>query len=115
MASGACLARDVSVALITVPNIDVARKVANALVEARLAACVNIIPAVESIYRWEGKVCNDAELLLVAKVWMGPVDRVSEFVRVVEENHPYSCPEVLFLEVREGRPAYLDWIRAETK
>ncbi|MBI3071863.1 MAG: divalent-cation tolerance protein CutA [Deltaproteobacteria bacterium] len=103
---------DVCVALVTVPNIDVARNVANALVEARVAACVNIVPGVESIYRWEGKMCADAELLLIAKV---RTSRASEVIKVVEENHPYSCPEVLFLEIRDGRAQYLDWVRTETK
>jgi periplasmic divalent cation tolerance protein len=92
---------------VTVPNEQVATSIARALVEERLAACVNRIPGVRSTYTWEGRTCVDDELLLVVKT------RKSHFERVrarVKELHPYSVPEVIGLPIVEGHGPYLAWI-----
>ena len=86
-----------------------APKLARALVEERLAACVNVLPGVRSIYRWEGEICDDAESLLLIKTTAAQVAPLS--ARLVE-LHPYDVPEVVSvsLEAGEGNPAYLAWL-----
>ena len=87
--------------------VDQADPIASALVEARVAACVNIVPLVRSVYRWKGEVERDDEALLVIKT---TTDGVQKVVDLVEEIHPYDVPEVIALEIREGLPAYLQWL-----
>ena len=103
---------DVRVVLITAPDAAAAEKLARALVEERLAACVNVLPGVHSFYRWEGSVQDDAELLLVAKTRAA---RVGALAARVKELHPYDVPEVLELPATGGSKAYLDWVRTETQ
>lgn len=98
---------DYRVLFITVPNIDVGRELARALLEARLAACVNIVPQVESLYWWEGKIQQDGEAMLVVKSQAGALDRLIETVR---KNHPYDVPEVIAMPIDKGNPAYLSWL-----
>lgn len=95
------------VVLITAPGPEKAAEIGRALVEERLAACVNVLPGVRSIYRWEGKVQDDAETLLVVKTRAGAFDRLR--ARVVA-LHPYTCPEVIAVPVQAGHPPYLDWL-----
>jgi len=99
-----------SVVLSTAPDMEVAGRLARLLVDNSLAACVNIIPAIRSVYRWEGKVHDDGEVLLVAKTAAG---RVEELTRRLVENHPYSVPEVLHLTITGGSEGYLMWILKE--
>jgi periplasmic divalent cation tolerance protein len=105
-------ARDVRVCLLTAPDADTARRIARALVEERLAACVNVVPGVTSIYRWEGAVHEDAELLLVAKTTEDRVAALAERLGVI---HPYALPELVALAPSGGSERYLDWVRAETR
>ena len=100
----------VQVVLVTAPE-EVAGDLARTLVSERLAACVNIIPAVRSVYRWQGRLTEDAEVLLVAKTHCDRVAALSERVR---ELHPYDLPETLALPAVGGSPAYLGWVNAET-
>ena len=100
------------VVLITVPDEKAARKLAKPLVEEGLAACVNIVPGVRSIYRWEGKTCDEPELLLVVKTRRACFEALERRVR---ELHPYSVPEVIALPVVEGSAPYLDWVAASTR
>ena len=100
----------VRVALITAPDLETATGIARALVEERLVACVNLVPGVRSIYRWEGKVEDDAEVLLVVKT---RADRAGSLVDRVAELHPYELPEVVMLPAVGGSLAYLDWVREE--
>ena len=86
---------------------DEAERLATFLVEKHHAACVNIIPAVTSIYRWEGKLEREAESLLVIKCAR---DRVREVTEALLKEHPYDVPEVIALKVRGGNPAYLNWV-----
>lgn len=96
-----------SVAFVTVPNEELGRKLAKGLLENKLAACVNIIPGVKSIYEWEGKLNEDSELILMIKTRTSRVDDVTKFVR---ENHSYDVAEVISTPIDNGNAPYLDWI-----
>jgi len=85
---------------------------ARTLVEERLAACVNLLPAMESIFRWEGQVEHDTERQLVAKTSRERVPALWERIR---ELHPYEVPEFIVLPVLDGSDAYLRWIGEETR
>jgi periplasmic divalent cation tolerance protein len=102
---------DVRVVLVTAPDAATAEVLARALVEERLAACVNVVPGVRSIYRWQGRVEEAAELLLVAKT---RADRGAALAARVRELHPYELPEVLELPALGGSEAYLEWVREES-
>lgn len=95
------------VLLSTVPTEAVALLVARTLVEEQLAACVNVLPAVRSIYRWQGKLQDDHELLLVIKTTAA---REPQAVARLREIHPYTCPEAIALPIVGGNPAYLAWL-----
>ncbi len=99
---------DTVVAFVTCPSLDEARRIAETLVADRLAACVNIVPGVESCYRWEGGVTRDAECLLVVKTTSVGVDRARE--RVLAE-HSYDVPEFIVFRIESGSADYLEWIR----
>jgi len=96
---------------ITAPDVEVAARLGRALVEEGLAACVNIVPGVRSIYKWQGKICDDSEVLCLCKTRPALFDRVRARV---SELHPYEVPEILAFAVVDGSPAYLDWLRAST-
>jgi periplasmic divalent cation tolerance protein len=95
------------VVLVTAPTAEKAAEIARALVEEKLAACGNVIPAVRSIYRWEGKVQEDSEALLVLKA---PRKRLQELADRVVQLHPYELPEVVGLPIEGGSEKYIDWI-----
>lgn len=99
------------ITLITCPPGE-AERIARTLVEDRLAACVNIVPQVRSIYRWEGKITNDEESLLICKTTSARFAQLQEKVRKI---HPYSCPEIVALDVKEGFSDYLNWVNRETQ
>ena len=86
---------------------EVAKKLSHGIITNKLAACVNIIPAVTSVYEWEGKIQEDNELLLMIKTKTGKVDDLTKFVR---ENHPYSVAEVISTPIDNGNLPYLKWI-----
>jgi periplasmic divalent cation tolerance protein len=100
----------VHVVLVTAPDAEVGARLARAIVEERLAACVNVVPGVRSIYRWQGAVQDDTEVLLVMKT---RADRVDALGARVRELHPYDVPEVLALAAAGGSADYLAWVRAE--
>ncbi len=106
--AGSSDTRRAVVCLVTSPP-ERAREIAAAVVEGRLAACVNIVALVESIYWWEGAVERDEESLLVIKTTRGAVESMTETIRAV---HPYETFELVAIEVETGHPAYLDWIAA---
>jgi periplasmic divalent cation tolerance protein len=103
---------DAVLVLTTLPNPDVAAELAKTVVGERLAACANILPALRSIYRWEGKVQDENEVLVLLKAHKRGFARLK--ARILE-LHPYEVPEVLALAVEEGHQAYLDWIARETR
>jgi len=96
----------------TLPNADKAAEIARALVEERLAACANLLPAVRSIYRWEGKIRDENEVLVLFKTRAENVERLK--ARILE-LHPYEVPEILAVPVESGYQAYLDWLSAQTR
>ena len=100
------------VVLVSCPSPEKAAEIARALVEERLAACGSVVPAVRSIYRWEGKVQDDAEALLVVKT---AGDRFEALRARVQALHPYEVPEVIALPVEQGNAPYLDWIATSTR
>ena len=102
---------DELIIFVTAPNEDEARRIADALVNEQLAACVNIIGGVESIYRWQGSVEHDRELLLIIKSRAG---RYADLERRVKELHSYTTPEVIAFRIERGSQGYLDWIRDST-
>jgi len=95
------------IVLITASSQEEAERIATALVEEMLAACVNVIPSVTSIYRWEGKVERAEEWLLVAK---SRSDVMGELVQRVQLLHSYEVPEILVLPLAGGSEAYLRWL-----
>jgi periplasmic divalent cation tolerance protein len=97
--------------LSTCPDAETAARIARALVEERLAACVNRLPGVQSVYRWEGRVVEEAEVLLVIKTNR---ERFAALRGRLIELHPHEVPELVALEIRDGYGPYLDWIAAET-
>lgn len=99
------------VVLSTVPDHGTATGIARALVEARLAACVNVVPGLTSIYRWEGAVHEDAELLLVIKTRRALFD---ELARALSAAHPYEVPEIVALPLAGGGAKYLAWLAEST-
>jgi periplasmic divalent cation tolerance protein len=94
------------VVLSTCP-VDQATRLARALLEERLVACVNVVPRVESHYWWEGKITTDAEALLVMKTRAEAVDALVVRLRAL---HPYEVPEIVALEIVAGNAQYLEWI-----
>jgi len=99
---------EIVVALTTVPADVDASALARALVDARVAACVNILPAVRSIYRWQGAIEEALEQQLVIKTTRGSVDALW---KALKERHPYEVPEFVVFAVNEGNEDYLKWVR----
>ena len=98
--------------LTTASSQDEARKIARALVERLLAACVNIVPQVDSIYRWEGEVEEGEEWLLIVKTTRAAFERVRD---TIKELHSYDVPECICLSIEEGSVEYLSWIGQSVK
>ena len=95
---------------VTVPDESVGVGLVTTLVEEGLVACGNLLPGVRSIYAWEGKICDEQELLLILKTTESLCTKVSERVC---ELHPYACPEVLSVAVEFGQPDYLAWVKSQ--
>ncbi len=87
-----------------------ARRIGEALVENRLAACVNIIDGMHSIYRWEGKLQKDQETVLIAKTTR---ERLPALIEAVQSMHSYDCPCIVSFDIDGGHPDFLEWIGAE--
>lgn len=96
------------VVLVTAPSAEAATAIGRVLVDERLAACVNVVPGLTSIYRWQGQREEASECLLMIKT---DEARYAALERRVLELHPYSVPEVLALPVVAGAPAYVEWLR----
>jgi periplasmic divalent cation tolerance protein len=102
---------DCLVVLCTAPANEPSAELARGIVAEQLAACVNIVPAVRSIYRWQGEVKDDAEALLVIKTRRSRYPALEQWIR---GHHPYTEPEIIALPITEGSASYLAWIAAET-
>ncbi|XP_040298587.1 protein CutA [Bufo bufo] len=107
MATEAYKPGSISAAYVTCPNETVAKDIARGLVERKLAACVNIIPQVTSIYEWKGKIEEDSEILLMIKTRSSKVPALTEYVRSV---HPYEVCEVISVPIEQGNAPYLSWV-----
>jgi len=94
------------------PDSDTAQRLATTLVRERLAACVSVLPAMRSVYRWQGAVEQADEVLLLAKT---PAARVAGLVERLQALHPYELPEILAVEAATGLPAYLHWVADATR
>jgi len=100
------------VVLVTCGSEEEAEKIANSLIEERLAACVNMISPVRSIYRWEGKIWDEREWMLIIKTQK---KRFEDLEKKVKSLHSYSVPEVIALPVVEGFAPYLKWLEENTE
>jgi periplasmic divalent cation tolerance protein len=103
---------DAVLVLTTLPNSDAAAELAKSVVGEKLAACANVMPAVRSIYRWQGKVEDENEVLVLLKTQRARFEALR--ARILE-LHPYDVPEVIALPIEQGHGAYLDWIANETR
>ncbi len=98
--------------IVTAPDRPTAEALAGKLLEKRLAACVNIVPGLHSLYWWQGEIESAEEVLMLVKARRRDVAALTEAVRA---SHPYDVPEVIALEIAGGSSAYLDWVEAETE
>jgi len=98
--------------LTTFPDIDTAQRVAQAMVQEKLAACVNIMPAGQSVYMWEGKICKESEHLAVIKTMD---DRYQQLEKFIQKQHPYELPEIVATQINKGSEKYLDWLTTNTR
>lgn len=101
------------VVLITAPSMHVAEQLGRALVENKLAACVNILPGMRSIYVWKGAIQTDEEVLLLVKTSAALFS--DGLVPAVKALHPYELPEIIALPIQMGAPDYLEWVQQEMR
>lgn len=101
----------VSMIYSTTSNYDEAHRIASKVVESKLAACVNIIPSIRSVYRWQDNIEEDDESMLVIKT---TDENVEPLIKKIEELHSYDVPDIVVLPVAGGLPAYLSYVKDET-
>jgi periplasmic divalent cation tolerance protein len=101
------MTNDPQIVLCTVPDETTAQRIASALVAEHLAACVNIVPGITSVYRWKGAIETDMELLLIIKTTAAVYSRLQDRIRAL---HPYELPEIIAVSLDQGLPDYLAWI-----
>ena len=106
-----CVPEDFAVVLVTAPDMDLARRLAKGALEAKLAACANIVPAVESHFWWKGKLESSDEVLLIFKTRQQLLPKLE---RAVREIHPYDTPEFVALPLTTGSRKYLAWLTDNT-
>ena len=95
----------------TAPEGEKGKEIAEHLIQKELAACVNIVPKVQSVYRWKGVICTDAESLLIIKTNKHLFQSIEKEIRRV---HPYEVPEIISVDITDGYKEYLDWIENST-
>jgi len=100
-----------TVCLVTIDDLDKAAVIARTVVEEKLAACVNIIPGIRSIYSWKGEICDEKELLMIMKTRQ---KLFADLRSRVKELHPYEVPEIICWTLTDGLPDYLQWIDGVT-
>jgi periplasmic divalent cation tolerance protein len=103
---------DTLLVITNLPDTVSAREIARSVIVSSLAACVNILPAVQSVYRWQGAIEEANEVTLLIKTARA---RYAELENVIKSAHPYQVPEIIALPIEAGLPAYLEWIVQETK
>ena len=95
------------IVLVTAPNVKTARSLARAALDARLIACANLVPRVESIFRWEGKIERGSEVLMILKT---TAKCLTKLEKLIVTEHPYNTPEFLVMDLRGGNRRYLEWV-----
>lgn len=100
------------IALVTAPDLKTARHLARAALKARLIACANLVPKIESHYWWQGKIEHSSEVLLILKTTKANLDKLE---KVILSEHPYDTPEFIVLSLQSGNRRYLEWISASTR
>lgn len=98
--------------LVTAPNKKVARRLVKIILQKRLAACVNLVPKIESHYWWKNKIESATEVLMILKT---TVIRLPQLQKCILENHPYETPEFVVLPVSSGNKKYLDWVASSVQ
>jgi len=101
----------VSIIYSTTGSVEEARKIARILVEEKLVACVNVIPKIESIYRWQGNIEEDSECVLLAKTTDKNIDKT---IQRIKELHSYDVPDIVAIPITQGFKEYLNWVEDET-
>jgi periplasmic divalent cation tolerance protein len=104
--------QSIRIVLVTAPDRATARRLTRLILDARAAACVNLIPGIESHYWWEGRVESAKEVLMVLKTTPG---RIARLERLVREQHPYDTPEFLVLPITSTARRYLEWVQATVR
>ena len=97
----------IKIALVTAPDLKTARKLSQTILRARLVACSNLVPRIESHYWWNGKLERGSEVLMILKT---TTKQAAALKKCVLENHPYDTPEFLVLPIESGSKKYLDWV-----
>lgn len=97
-----------TVSYVTTPDEKTAKEIAHKLVQNKLAACVNVLPQITSIYKWEEKVNEDSEAMMIIKT---TAEKTEALIKFVKENHPYSVAEVISMPIVKGNDPYLEWVR----
>ena len=100
------------IALVTAPDLKTARRLARVSLDARLIACANLIPKVESHYRWQGKIERGTEVLIILKTTAKCVPKLE---KLIIAEHPYHTPEFIILDLRGGNKRYLNWLKTGCK
>jgi periplasmic divalent cation tolerance protein len=103
------MAEEVLIVFTTWPDVEKARNAARVLVAEKLAACANLVPQVESIYRWEGRIETETEVMMVLKTTIGRYPQLETRIKAL---HTYAVPEVVSLRVTDGLPGYLRWVES---
>ena len=106
------MATDVVIIHCTFPNKEIAAHIGKILVDERLIACISMLGEVRSIYRWQGDICDDLEVMAIVKTTQS---RLADAQRRLIELHPYDCPEVLAVAVAQGHAPYLAWVADNTR
>lgn len=102
--------KDIIIVLVATSGLDEAKNIAHAVVTAREAACVTIVPAVHSVYWWEGKIAQGEESLLIMKTTPNQYEAIE---KTIKKLHSYKVPEILALSVKDGLPQYIEWVMRE--
>ncbi|MGC9194949.1 MAG: divalent-cation tolerance protein CutA [Syntrophobacteraceae bacterium] len=103
---------EISIVFVTAASQEEATRIAQTLVEERLAACANIVASIRSIYRWKDKICDEQEFLIIFKT---RTSKYESLEKRVKELHSYEVPEIVTFPVARGLPRYLDWVMEQTE